>query len=290
MDSIAQMREVLERVLQAGAERLGRESGFVQRERKISAKAFVSGIVMAHLGKGHPSLSEIQRSIAVQGVKVTTQAVAERMNDSAVKLLREVLELGLQEVVRHPQEVGLGTLKGVYLHDSSILSLPLSLVEEWPGCGNQNAPSAGMKLQTVLDYTSGRVQMKLTAARKSDKISALPELEAGALYTTDCGYFSAVRLKQLHALGVHTLNRLPANTHITRDSLQLSPLAWVRRNRVSTRLEAHVVVGDVPVRLLVERVPNAVAIQRQDRAREESKCRSRPSLRLVWNYATLLSW
>ena len=52
MKNLPQMATTLQQLLTETADRLGRESGFIQRERKLSGSSFVQTLVFGWLAKG----------------------------------------------------------------------------------------------------------------------------------------------------------------------------------------------------------------------------------------------
>jgi Transposase DDE domain len=108
-----------------------------------------------------------------------------------------------QVLVSEPsrQEV-LARFSGVYLQDGTILSLPPSMKEEWPGCGG-STPEAGvssLRVQARLDLARGGLQGLWLQAGHEHEASG-PAIErpvgAGSLCVVDLGYWQMLRMKQM---------------------------------------------------------------------------------------------
>ncbi len=281
MTSIAQVSAQMQWVLTEVADAAGRVSGCVRRVRKLRGSSLVQTLVFGWLANPAASLEELSQAAGTCGVTISAQGLAERFTAQAATCLRMVLEAGLEQVVEaEGGSVGaLGAFNGVYVQDSTTLSLPAALGTLWAGCGNQNGTSAGLKVQTVLDYSSGGLHLNLEAGRASDKTAGLPELPVGALYLADSGYFSIRRLQALTQRGVHWLTRLPANVQCVDAQQRVwSAPEWLATQVVGDHAETQVYLSHhrFPARLLVQRVPPAVAQQRRARLQREALRRNRP--------------
>src|SRR3972149_7502122 len=75
----------------------------------------------------------------------------------------------------NPVEIPLlARFNGVYLEDSSVISLPDELVEVWPGCGGSQGESAALKIQVELSLSDGQMRGPfLQAGKAQDRSSPL---------------------------------------------------------------------------------------------------------------------
>jgi hypothetical protein len=216
MESIAQERiseEVVSQamldILQQRAKALEREVGFVQRSTaQLDGPAFATMAVLSWMADAEVSYSQLQQRAATLGVAVSPQAIEQRFGDGSVRLLRRLLEEAVGRVlVSEPshQEV-LARFNGVYLQDGTIISLPQSMQQDWPGCGG-STPEAGvssLRVQARLDLTRGGLSgLWLQAGRQHEASGAATEtpLGAGSVWDVDLGYFTLARMKRMTACG-----------------------------------------------------------------------------------------
>jgi hypothetical protein len=196
MSSIAVYARQWQHVLTTETEAAARGSGGVQRPRCFSGSALVQTLVFGWVRNPAASLSELSRMAASRGVRITPQGLAQRFTATLAMCLMQVLGRVVEAVVVREPTVSplLRRFTGVYVLDSSTLSLPAALAELWPGCGGQAGQGqAALKLQVRLELTSGSLAGPLLeAGRASDRATALQHapLPAGSLRLADVGYFS----------------------------------------------------------------------------------------------------
>src|SRR3954466_5449005 len=83
MLTLAQLQESLQELLRGTARQAGRESGFIQRERKLNGESFVSGLVWVWMANPEATLSELSQSTALCGANISPQGLAQRMTAPA---------------------------------------------------------------------------------------------------------------------------------------------------------------------------------------------------------------
>lgn len=92
MTTVAQLSEILQKLLIEDANRLGRESGFIQRQRKLSGASFAQSLIFGWQANPQASLEELCQSARVCGVTITPQGLQERLNsEQAHKFLQQLL-------------------------------------------------------------------------------------------------------------------------------------------------------------------------------------------------------
>jgi len=280
MTSVAEVSASLQEILTGVADKMGRESGFIQRRRKLSGASFVQTLVFGWLASPTASLSELSQAAATCGVVISGQGLAERFSAAGAACLRGVLEASIEQLISGEGET-MGLLRrfnGVYIQDSTIIGLPVALRDVWAGCGNQNQASAGLKIQTVFEYGTGRLQLSLHAARQSDQCLQTTQLPTGSLRLADTGYFSVTRFQALQARGVHWLSRVPAKVCIVDDIRSWSLLDWLLEHAPDGMVDTSVQLTHqrFACRLLAYRVPPEVAAQRRAHLQLAFARRNRP--------------
>lgn len=289
MTTIPKVSAALTALLTTSAEAAGRASGFVRRQSKLSAPLFVQTVVFSWLGMPTAGLGQLSRVAGVLGVRISPQGLEQRFTQAAGRLLQQVLADGVRQVIEsEPTAVPvLRRFTGVYIQDSTTVSLPVALAAEWPGCGNDHTPSAiraGLKLQVRLELTRGTLAGPAPAAgRASDRATVAigDPLPAGALFIADLGYFSLPYLAELGAAGVFWLSRLQAQTvAFDRTGQRLDLLAWLQQHAATPArtIDQPVTLGvdqHLPARLLAVRVPPEVAAIRRRKLKAEAQRRGK---------------
>lgn len=283
MDSIAQVEQALKTLLEERANTLARETGCIKRQRKFSGASLVQTLLFSWQQHPHASLEQMASMAETADVSVTDTAIHERFTPECAEMLRRLLAEMSAVVVQAASPVPIEVLRrfeAVILEDSSVIALPAALHEQWPGCGNQNTQeAASLKLHVRWELQRGRLEgPALTAGRVSDHRSPWYEvpLQAGVLYIQDIGYFNLDRMCQRQQAGAFSLSRLQAGTAVYDRQGQPLDVRHLAPKQVGQMKEVAVLVGSqqrVPMRLLLLRVPQAVAQQRRERLLTEAKRR-----------------
>jgi hypothetical protein len=201
-------------LLKKRANELARQTGFVQRQSKITGAAFAQTLVFGFLNEPQASYSDLQQIMGLQGVQVSNQAIEKRMKPQAATFMQRLFEelVGLTVAGEATQIPLLEGFNGVYLQDGSVISLCDELAEAWPGCGgwSEHGGQAGIRVQMRIEMTDGHVVGPwLQPARDSEKsgeaTAKLTPLPKGALYITDAGLQGLRSLKELNEQGVFWL-------------------------------------------------------------------------------------
>ncbi len=279
MDTIAQVADAMQKVLTVDADRLGPESGFVRRVRKLKGSTFIQALVFAFQAQPTAGYEELSQSAATIGVPISSQGLAQRFTPTAGEFVyRMLLSAVAQVIASRPVAVPiLQRFAGVYLRDSTVIRLPEDLAQTWPGVGNSIGPTAALKLQVELNFATGQLDGPvLQNGRTQDQTSPFQQrpLPAQALHIADLGYFSLHRLADDDRRGVYWITRLKAGTAIyTTAGERVDLVSWLRVQD-GAPLDQPVLVGSeerLPCRLLAVRVPQEVAEQRRRRVWEYAR-------------------
>ena len=278
--TIPQLSQTLQQLLIEDANQIGRESGFIQRQRKLSGASFAQSLIFGWQANPQASLEELCQSARVCGVEISPQGLQERLNShSANRFLQKLLLKGVSYLVQGGGERKdlLTTFNGVYIQDSSKIELPACLHTIWQG--NQ-ATQATLKLQTVLDYQHGCFDLTLAPGRAHDCPLQTVDLPRGSLRLADLGYFKAQVLGQLTQQQVWWVSRLPARAGIWHNGLVQHLSAWLKEQDESDIDQlVELTAQRLPCRLIACRVPAAVAAERRRRVREAAMARKKSQLK-----------
>lgn len=258
------------------ADELGRKSGFIKRERKLSGSSFAKAMVFGFQGNPKQSYSELSQSCAAAGVKISNQGLEQRMTKEAADFLHQLLNEVIQEsVYGESRNIPiLQRFKGVYLRDSSIVGLPKELHSIWPGSGGTAGETASIKLQVSINYNTGELLGPiLHTGRKHDQESPYHSQEhpEGSLRLSDLGFFDLKQMEQDNEKGIYWLNRLKTGTVIyDSNGNRIDLLPWLKK-LPGDQTEVDIFMGakhKIPCRLFVYRVSKDVVKQRRKRLKE----------------------
>jgi hypothetical protein len=236
----------------------------------------VQSLVFSSLGNKSMSYTHLTASALDAGVTITPQGMAQRFSPASARLCREVLEASVQQVLTSDAQRMplLARFAGIYLRDSSVISLPAELHQLWPGVGGTAGESTAIKLQVRLEYSSGQMAgPMLQSGRVHDTRSPyqIEDLPRGAVRMGDLGFFSLGQFSQDQQQGIYTFSRYKVGTRLYDESGQcIDLLVWLRR-QTAVQCERSVYLGRkarFACRLLVERAPQAVVEKRKRKLRE----------------------
>ncbi len=282
MTIIEQVAAAMQDVLTTIAQRLARETTFVQRESKLNGATFVQTLVFTYLADPDASLDELTQTAAALDVDITAAGLTQRFTPVAATFLQRVLAVALQRVLAaDPLAIPiLEQFAGVYIEDSTIIVLPAALRDLWHGCGNAtDQGEAAVKLTLRLDLATGRLAgLSLHDGRVHDSRAAHPvtSLPPESLYLADLGFFRLTRLHQIDAQGGFFLSRLQVQTTVfDAEGRRWDDLAALLATQAAS-VDLPVTLGvqqRLPARLIAVRVPQEVADQRRRRLRAEASRR-----------------
>jgi len=280
MTTLAQLQQSLQAVLGEKARQAGRESGFIERERKLTGETFVKSLVWGWLANPKATLGELSQSAGLWGVEISPQGIAQRMTAKAAECLRQVLEASMVLVATGGQGSAtfLQRFAGVYLLDSTQIAVPDEWAGVWPGGGNQHQRRGALKVQTLWDYQGGSLQFSLHPARQHDVSLPVAPLPPGAVRVTDSGYFAADSLQALEQQGGFYLSRVPCKVHLHDEQGRSWRLSTFLRRQAKPDFDGWVTLTakGLRCRLLAQRVPQAIAAQRQMRLHRTAQRKGKP--------------
>ena len=242
--SVQGLAAALQTLLTDVAEEAAKASGFIRRRRKITGAGFVQSLVLGWMADPRAKLEDLAATLGV-----ADQSLDERFNDRAVDCLKRVLNAALGFLFEaRPETIPLlRRFTAVALDDSTSLTLPASLAQEYPGCGgSDDAGAAGMKVMARLEAIAGRLEFCEPApASASDRTlhKELPPLPSGSLRLADLGFFDLDRMAADTAAGVSWISRAPSRLKVRHGDEPARNLPEWLGSRRSDRIDAIVTVG-----------------------------------------------
>jgi hypothetical protein len=291
MTIIAQVSQALRNVLTTRADELGKSTGFIKRRVKVTGSWFAQTLIFGWLMNPVATLEELTQTGASLGVSISPQALEQRFTKEASEFLYELVNEAMGQVVMAEPVVVplLQRFNGIYIEDSTIVTLPTTLAEVWSGNGGSGTASkSAVKVEVGLALLQGRlVGPLLEAGRVTDRGSALQEapLPKGALRVTDLGYWSLKQLEQLSMALVFWLLRINPQVHFTDATGRHWDIAEFAQAEQADQVDIPIKLGarkGLPARLLGQRVPKTVAEERRRKTRAAAKRAGKtPSQRLL---------
>jgi len=283
MSNLPQLAVTMQSLLRDDARQVERESGFVQRRSKLAHGVFAQTVVFSWLEDANATYERMAQVAASLGTVVSPQAIEQRFTARAADFLRRLLEKALTHVVES-DPVAIPLLQrfhGVFIQDSTTITLPDELGTLWPGCGGrtQNGTQAALKLQTRINLLNGSItDLELQAGRGQDRNCQMQHapLPSGALRLADLGYFSLPVLSEYNAQGVFWLLRYHPQCHVySGDGQLLELVSLLKGQKEVTDLPILLGEAQLACRLIAVRVPRRVAAERRRkliaRARREGE-------------------
>lgn len=231
----------------------------------MTGAGFAQALVLGGLAQASAT-QKVQHQFACQaGLDISLQGFDQRFSSKAVDFMRQLLDVGLKQVVQSEAETTLlPQFNGVYLTDCSRLV--------WSG--------SGLKLALRWELQRGRLQAEVLELQQHDQCAPLleNELPRGALQLGDLGFFNLKRFQRWHDQGVLWLTRYKVGTLVhTLDGQRLSLTEVLQHATspltLSVRLGAHQAVSAY---LLAAPLPDDAYAQRCARLKEQARLDQRP--------------
>lgn len=257
-------------------EQLARESRFIERSSsRLSGWMFLQlHLLMESSGKEFSLTQMCEELFERHGVVMSKQSLDERFNTFAVRLMRKCFEtvfahtLGYQASVQQH-----AAFARVLLTDATSFQLPAHLATFYQGNGGDNGPS-GIKIHQQYELLSGTVRQLEVRNGKENDANLLQDFDYSQvrreLHLLDLGYFKCQHLVDLSEAGGYFISRY--KTGVTLYSQQgdlYQPIDWVQLlGKVASGLALpQLYLGQgpqkLPVRLIIEKVPEQVAAKRR---------------------------
>lgn len=281
---ISQVEQAIWNVLLQSANTLARSTGFIRRQRKVTGAGFAQMLVLGLLADPNASLEALVQFGADVGLELTAQGLDERWTPAAGNFFEALFDVAIAQVVTaDPVAIPLlERFRAVNLEDSTIVHMPDALARWFRGCGGSQrgkGKKAACKLQVRLEMLRGQlICSSLLNGRQTDTRTPLCKrwTQAGTINLRDRGFADVARWQEEASHGEYTLSYFKNKATLFDAHGQVLDLI-VRLEAAPDQGEMEVLIGAeqrFPMRLLFERVPQAVVEQRQRKLREEARSHS----------------
>jgi hypothetical protein len=261
-----------------------RETKFVRRVSELTGGIFLQAMVFTCIEHKAATLKQFAQSCLDLGVEISAQGFDERINSGSVTFMEEMFSQTIA-TFRNKQPLPLPILQqftAINIFDSSIISLPEALADEYPGCGG-NASEASVKIQLGFEFLRGNLNhVALRPGTEPDQgySDYLSIIGQGSLNLMDLGYFKLDNLKEIDETDAYFLSRYLHKTGLLTPDGQTIELLPLLHSRPKQAFEMPVLLGkqkkhQIPVRLIVLPLPQEVADRRRQKAKENAKRRGK---------------
>jgi Transposase DDE domain len=275
MTTVAQLSAHLRTLFTTVADRLARQTGFVQRRSKLTGSVFAQAMVFGWLANPQAALPELAQAAAAAGVSISPQGLDQRCTEDAADFLEQLVGAAMTTLIHAEATVLplLARFRAVVLLDSTTLALPAALGIGWPGCGGGSADqtNAALKIHVRYDLLHGGLTgLTLTDGRTHDSTTPVQTdpLPTGTLRVSDLGYFDLEVFAHASAQDSYWLSRLHQGTALFDQQGQRLSVLQILRGAYMVDWSVQLGVKQrLLARLLAVRVPPEVANQRRRQAR-----------------------
>ena len=273
---LKKVSQAIQDVLTKSADKLARSQNFIKRQVKVRGSNFSQTLVFGWLSNPSATLEELTQTGVAIGLDISPQGLDQRFTKDAADFMKEVLnETASQVITADPVAIPiLQRFNGVYIQDSSTITLPNSLSEVWSGCGKG---VAALKMEVRWDLLAGTLDGPfLHDGRTNDRKAAKShrELPSGSLSIADLGYFQLSNLEQLSLTDRFWLSLPQIQTAIFDKSGKRYQLTEIVAAQSGDSFDIKIELGvnhRLPARLIGVRVPAELASKRRRKVKKEAK-------------------
>ena len=297
MSILHQVPDKMQTILETVPDEIAVNTGLVKRKRKLTGSALTQILVFGWLENPEASYQHLADTATIIGTPVSRQALEQRLTPETSEMLKLTLEAAITEVLEIATDRQalplLQEFNGIYVQDSTWLSLPDELHDIWQGHPKKNHPKkAGLKLHLRFDVLTGGFQhFQLTGGATADITAAKASdpLPKGSLRLADLAYFSLNELEKLTEDGIYWITRLKANSYLTDETGERIDLEkMLKAAQEDTYIRKSIRIGkrkQLQVYLIAERLSEAEKNKRRryirHRAKRKAETPSKALLRLA---------
>lgn len=272
------------------------QTGFVQRNSKITASHFLRMLLFDHFQYCIPSLDQHALSFNTdENKQVSKQALDKRFNETALSFVEKLLEVFLSRQIDFngfPSHLS-QTFTAVKVMDSTEFKLPDFFANDFPGYGIVGSPACAA-IQLEYDVLARTIHyLSLGNARQSDKTIAdqrIGLIQKGDLILRDLGYYSTDSYQKIEQQQAFYISRLKAQVGIYQkvdnryESLNWTSIIQQIRKGSTGYFDQYVYIGKQqkhPVRLMAWILSEKEQKKRLQRKKSQKKNISKEDI--IWS-------
>jgi Transposase DDE domain len=271
------IEEISQKMSNCFVDQLAKKTGFITRQGKITALAFLVTMAYGLFGGGDKSLILLASNMKNWfGITITAQALSKRLMQNKTKLfLKHALIKVLSFQLSFKNKYGdlFKCFSAIKIEDSTSFELHESLKKDFKGTGGAGS-KAGMKLNMCLDLMTNTVtNVDISEGTKSDQQFANnieKTMKRGELLIRDLGYFNLKAMQKMINVGIFFISRFQKGVNVF---FQNGIVPIDLNTFLGNVIDQNMYIGEskVLVRFIAVKVPEEVAKQRIQRYKSVRK-------------------
>ncbi len=144
MDTVSQIAQALQEIWNERVEVLAKETKFIQRVREVKGADVAQTLIFGWLQEADVTMDGLTQILQRREVTISGPGLSQRFTQEAATFLQRILEDMTARRLQAEAQVPLPLFQqfsAVVLQDSSTITLPDELAEQWRGCGGSHGAS-----------------------------------------------------------------------------------------------------------------------------------------------------
>jgi Transposase DDE domain len=252
---------------------VGEEHRFNWRnDGKIETFDLVRGLLFC-IASGYVSYNDWAASVSLHSkIEVTKQALCERMNAKTKNVFEQILLSVLTTACGNERKTELfESFENVLIQDSTVIPLASELRSKYKGSSGRTGDFSSMRIQCIVDLKSNRFKEfsfhSFTDNDVSVATNILTKAQKQDLVIRDLGYFSLESFSEMDDQGIKYLSRLKPNVLIFDQQGKPLKISKILGSRQIASTKILMGKNKIPTRLIIAKVPTAIASERIRKAK-----------------------
>jgi hypothetical protein len=281
MQDVSKLVQAVQSLFGDLADQAAAATRVIIRKRKFTPQGLASTFILGFLNNPDASDEQLAQMAAAVGEPVSIQAIEQRYHERMIAFLRKLFGAAVQSQVHSDRVLGplLERFADVQIVDSTIISLPLEMASEFPGCGGSHGGTAALKLQVRMSLKTGCCDtVRIEAGRDCDGKTPLQKDVpiAGSLRIADLGYFDTKTFDIIEKARAYWLSPFMTGTIVyDSDGNRLELIEWLEKNGPVIDRNMELTAGRTPCRMIAWRLPPEVAERRRNKLHAQAKRKER---------------
>lgn len=274
---INELSNKLQELFEVKTKDLSIKSGLVQRSSKLTGSILAKGIVFGFQRNADSSINQLTRMISSFGISISEQGLDKRFSQKSANFFRLLLNEAIS-IFNAENKIDSGLFKklsDLKITDSTIITLPYELINEWTGSGNRlgSKANSAMKISATLSLKSGSLNIVLEDGFVQDKDSEIITseiIEPQGLYIKDLGYYNNQYFEMIDKKGGYFSSRLKIQNKVISHQGQTIDIVKLMKGKNAIDKQVFVGKNKLPCRLLIMRLPEEIKKERLLKLQKEA--------------------